>query len=288
MSTPDAAGALAGRVALVTGAARNIGAASALAIAAAGGRVLATDVEPDGLAATAERLRAAHGDHAVTTRVADLADATTADDLVATCLESHGRLDVIVHAAVDEARGRVEDLTPEQHQHAFAVNVGAAAWLLRAALPHLPDDGASVVLFSSVQAHRGRWGESLYGATKAAIEGLTRHLAVELGPRRVRVNAISPGWVTETHTPSATERATYPLGRLGTMADIASVVVFLASDATSWMTGAVVNVDGGLSVRHPVDAVRLGSEAARPQGQRSWIRRVAGRTRHRRGPGSSP
>ncbi len=131
MSESPRSGILVGRVALVTGAASNIGAASARAIAAAGARVLATDIDGAGLEATAAAIRAAQGPGAVATWVADLADPAAAADAVTAAVAEHGRLDVLVHAAVDHGRGRIEDLTPEQWNRAFAVNVGAATWLVR-------------------------------------------------------------------------------------------------------------------------------------------------------------
>ena len=244
-------GVLTGRVALVTGAARNIGAASARAIAAAGARVFVTDIDATGLEATAAAIRAAHGPHAVATRVADLADPAAAADVVTAAVAEHGRLDVLVHAAVDRGRGRIEDLTPEQWHRAFAVNVGAATWLVREALPRLERDGGCVVLFSSVQAHGGIPGCSLYASTKGAIETLTKHLCVELGSRGIRVNAISPGAVTEDWHPRHPELPAYPLDRFGHPDEIASLVVFLASPQASWTSGSILTVDGGMTAMNP-------------------------------------
>lgn len=107
------------------------------------------------------------------------------------------------------------------------------------------------MLFSSVQAHGGIPGCSLYASTKGAIETLTRHLCVELGPRGVRINAISPGAVTERSRPGYRALPAYPLGRVGHPDDIASVVVFLASERTSWISGSVLSVDGGMSAMNP-------------------------------------
>ena len=272
-------GALRGRVALVTGAASNIGRATAIAVAEAGGRVLATDIDPRGLEETASHIRAAFGNSTVATRVADLARPEAPEALVAAAVATHGRLDVVVHAAVDHGDGRIESLTHEQWHRAYAVNVGAAVWLVRAALPHLERAGGAVVLFSSVQAKGGIPGCSLYGSTKAAIEGLTKHLAVELGPRRIRVNAISPGRVTDSPDPEPSALTAYPLGRYGKADEIASAAVFLASDAASWMTGSIVSLDGGMSA---ISADHASSAAASSPPSRRWatrIRQFGGRNR---------
>lgn len=248
-------GVLAGRVALVTGAAGTIGPATALAVVAAGGRVLVTDIDESGLEATAAAIRCPHGPDAVRTRVEDLRDPAAADRLVSETVAEFGGLDVLVHAAVQHPRGRLEDLTPQMWQEAYEVNVGAAVWLMRAALPHLRSGHGSVVLFSSVQAQGGLPGSSTYGSTKAAVESLVKHFAVELGPA-VRVNAISPAWVTSDQDHDPTELPAYPLGRVGRPDEIASLVVFLASDAAGWMTGSVVSADGGMSALNPGQASR--------------------------------
>lgn len=268
---------LAGRVALVTGAASNIGAATALAVAATGGRVLATDLNSDDLEATATRIRDKHGPDAVATRVADLVDPAAAETLVAAAVTEFGRLDVVVHAAVDSERLPIEEFTPEIWNRVYAVNVAAAAWLVQAALPHLGRTGGSVVLFSSVQAHGGLPGQSLYGSTKGAIEALTKHLAVELGPRRIRVNAISPGWVTALPDPDPTEFPAYPLGRAGRPEEVASMVVFLASDAAAWVTGSIVAADGGMSAMNPGQASRAAAQAMSARRLRASVKRVGRR-----------
>lgn len=274
MTQPPRPGILAGRVALVTGAASNIGAASARAIAAAGARVLATDIESTGLEATAAAIRQAQGPDAVATRVADLEDPAAATDVVTAAVAEFGGLDVLVHAAVDHGRGHIEHLTREQWNRAFAVNVGAATWLVRAALPHLERRGGSVVLFSSVQAHGGIPGCSLYASTKGAIETLTKHLCVELGPRGIRVNAISPGWVTEESRPGHPDLPAYPLGRSGHPDDIAPVVVFLASEESSWVSGSVLSVDGGMSSMNPGHASRAAAGSSRYRRMRMAVRRL--------------
>ncbi|MBM3692985.1 MAG: SDR family oxidoreductase [Actinobacteria bacterium] len=184
------------------------------------------------------------GTDAVRTVVADIAVPNTAGALVTAAL------DVLVHAAVVVDSARIDEWTVAQWDRAHAVNVRAAALLVGAAVPHLvAGRHGAVVLFSSVQAQRGLPGSALYASTKGAIESLTRHLAVELGPRGVRVNAVAPGWVPADGTPRVTR---YP--RSGRAEEVASVVVFLAADGAAWVNGAVLAVDGGVGVVHPVYA----------------------------------
>jgi NAD(P)-dependent dehydrogenase (short-subunit alcohol dehydrogenase family) len=278
---PPPESSLDGRIALVTGAAGTIGGATVHALAAAGARVVATDIAPTRLDAAAASVRSVHGD-VVATHVADLADPDSAAAIVAAAISVYGRLDVVVHAAIDHPLGAVDELTPEQFHRAFAVNVGAAMWVVRAALPHLRAGSGSVVLFSSIQAGVGMPRFSLYASTKGAIETLTHHLAVELGPRGVRVNAIAPGRVQrddELASGAAGELRSYPLGRFGTGNDIARAVVFLASDASSWVTGSVVAVDGGAGSIHPSFAGHEAHRANRARTLRSVLRRYGGRIR---------
>lgn len=125
-----------------------------------------TDIDSAGLEATAAGIRAVHGAKSVATRVADLVDPDAAETVVTAAVAEYGGLDIVVHAAVDHERGRIEALTPEKWNRAYALNVGAVAWLVRAAHPHLERSGGTVVLFSSVQAHGGIPGCSLYGSTQ--------------------------------------------------------------------------------------------------------------------------
>jgi NAD(P)-dependent dehydrogenase (short-subunit alcohol dehydrogenase family) len=280
VSGPPRNGPLAGRVAIVTGAAGTIGSATARAIVDAGGQVLATDVRADALESVTAGIRRTHGDAAVATHVADLADPAAPDAIVAAAVERGGGVDVVVHAAMDPGEGRLEQLTVERWDRAQAINVRAAAWLIRAALPHLVPGQASVVLFSSVQAGSGCTGTSLYGTTKGAIETLVRHLAVELGPRGIRINAIAPGWVPSDAVGNVTELAAYPLGRFGRPEEIAATVVFLASAASSWTTGSVMAVDGGTGIAHAGNVAVGAHRAAVGPAGRSWrtrIRRLAAR-----------
>jgi NAD(P)-dependent dehydrogenase (short-subunit alcohol dehydrogenase family) len=260
----DAPSPLAGRVAVVTGAAGRIGRATTWAFVAAGARVLATDVDAAGLADTA---RVAGDTGSVRTVVADIGAPDAPGAVVTAALDAFGALDVLVHAAVVVDSAPVDEWTAAQWDRAHAVNVRAAALLVGAAAPHLAARGhGAVVLFSSIQAQRGLVGTALYASTKGAIDSLTRHLATELGPRGIRVNAVAPGWVPAGGTSPVTE---YP--RSGRPEEVASVVVFLAADGAAWVNGAVLAVDGGASVVHPAYAP--------PPAPDGWSTRVGRRLR---------
>jgi NAD(P)-dependent dehydrogenase (short-subunit alcohol dehydrogenase family) len=274
---------LAARVAVVTGAARNIGRASAVALADAGVRVLVTDVEPKGLAATVDRIATAHGSDRVASTVADLRDVSAPASIVHHAVTRFGRLDVVVHSAADEGRGTVDDFTVEQWDAVHTVNVRSGAFLVQAALPHLEaSSGASVVLLSSVHGEATHPRCFAYAASKGAVDALVRGLAVDLGPRGIRVNGIRPGYVpADDHSPNvAVGTAGYPLGRFGRPEEIADAVVFFASDASSWITGTILDIDGGLLATSPEAA---GYRAAHLQHDApSWrgrVKRFGGRSR---------
>jgi NAD(P)-dependent dehydrogenase (short-subunit alcohol dehydrogenase family) len=274
---------LTGRVAVITGAAGNIGRATAIALADAGARVLVTDVEPNGLATTVDRIAAAHGAERVASTVADLLDASVPVNIVHHAVTRFGGLDVVVHSAATQGRGSIDEFTIEHWDAVQSVNVRAGAFLVQAALPHLDESNhASVVLLTSVHGDATHPRCFAYAASKGAVDALVRGLAVELGPRGIRVNGIRPAYVPKVgETPvMPIALAGYPIGRLGRAEDIASAVVFLASDASAWTTGAILDVDGGLHALSPESA---GYRAAHLQnGAPNWrarVKRFGGRSR---------
>lgn len=179
----------------------------------------------------------------------DLRDPKTAPKAVATAIEAFGRLDVIVHNAGLVAPTSFETFELDAAHSIFDVNTFAAHALLAAALPHL-QAGAAMVNISSVNATLPPKGASLYGASKAALELWTRAAAKEMGPRGVRVNAVSPGAIDiEDAQRDADLRQAFidmtALERMGTPQDVAEAVRFMASDAASFITGEVLVVSGG-------------------------------------------
>jgi 7-alpha-hydroxysteroid dehydrogenase len=247
-----------GRAAVVTGAGRGIGAAAAVALAQAGADVVISARTGDQLAAVAREVEAA-GRRAVTVP-ADLSDLDAAAGLAQDAAEAFGRLDIVVNN-VGGAMPRPFLATEPRHlERAFRFNVAVAHALTRAAVPHLlaaaADGGTPAVIgiTSAVGRVAGR-GYLAYGTAKAALAHYTRLAAADLAPR-IRVNAIAVGAVatsaldivlTDDTLRGQMERAT-PLGRIGDPEDVAAAVVFLASPAAGYITGKIIEVDGGIEL----------------------------------------
>jgi NAD(P)-dependent dehydrogenase (short-subunit alcohol dehydrogenase family) len=247
-------GRLAGKVAIVTGSTEGIGRAVAVAFAAQGARqVLVARREQPG-----ERLAADLGSDAVFIP-GDVAQPATADRAVATALEQFGRLDVLVNNAGADLSGvPLLETTEAQARTVFEVNVFGSLWMLLAAAPVMADGGGgSIVNLTSRLALVGLPGSAVYGASKGALHALTRAAAVEWARTGVRVNSVAPGltatpmvatWIQEQDDPETfrAERAeSIPQGRFATPDDVASAVVYLASDESASVTGTSISVDGG-------------------------------------------
>lgn len=250
---------------LVTGAAGGIGAAIAARFAAGGARLTLSDYRADELAETARALRAEHGAD-IAELPGDLADASFAEGLV----DRAGQLDVLVNAAGIYPATPLLEMTAQAWDRVQHVNVRAAL-LTTVAFGRQGTPGA-VVNISSGAATRARPGAAHYATSKAALEMLTKACAVELGGQGVRVNAVSPGFVT-VDSPANPVTEAYaaavsvnPLGRRGLPVDIAEAVYWIAGEHASWITGAVLRVDGGSTAGAPSLPLHWSGETAVQQG----------------------
>ncbi len=243
------------RVAVITGAGAGIGRACALEFAKEGAMVVAADIDAGGARETARRIAAASGRSiAVET---DVASADSVQRLVAETLEACGRIHVLVNNAAIQVNKTVEDTTVDEWNREMAVNVGGVFLCSKFLLPHLRETKGAIVNMSSVN---GFFVEPMcagYCATKAAIIGLTKAMAIDHGKDGVRVNCICPGYIDAglaegyfqaQPDPAAARLAAgklHALWRIGRPEEVGRLAVFLASDDASFMTGAAVVVDGG-------------------------------------------
>ncbi len=249
-----------GRVALVTGAGMGIGAASALVLARAGARVLVAEIDEAAGQATAARIVAAGGvARFVATDVRAFADAERA---TAAAVSAWGRLDILVNNAARGIQGVVDAIDEAEWDAVISTNLTSVWRFMRCAVPQMrAQGGGAIVNISSVQAQRGFHGWAAYAAAKGGIDALTRQAAVDLAADGIRVNAIAPGTIMtplnekvfrEAADPQALiERwnAAHPLGRFGQPEEVAEAVLFLASGRSSFVTGDVLRVDGGLTIK---------------------------------------
>jgi len=231
---------LEGKVAVVTGAARGIGEAIARTFADFGADVAMCDREPELMAATAESVRAVRP--RCIDGVLDVRDAAAVESFFGAVAGAFGRVDVVVNNAAGTFRAPFLSASANAVDALVAENFTSATHVIRHAVP-LMKDGGSIINVTSVEAHRAGPEFAVYSAMKAAMENLTKTLALELGDRAIRVNAIAPDLIV---TPGTGEfAADPPLRRLGTPDDVAGGALFLASTLSGYMTGSTVHVDGG-------------------------------------------
>jgi NAD(P)-dependent dehydrogenase (short-subunit alcohol dehydrogenase family) len=243
---------LAGKVAVVTGSGRNIGAAIAVRYAQEGAKVVVCDIDLDNANAVVEQIKA-DGGEAIAVR-ADVSKEDEVNALVATAVETFGGLDVMLNnaGAVRDAVKHVFDADVNFFDRVIAANLRGHYLCAVAAARHMATHGGGVIInTSSGGATRAHRGMTAYDASKGGIEALTRALALDLAPYGIRVVGLIPGFIAPDGAPESakTSAATVPLGRMGASEDLAGPAVFLASDDAAYVTGSLIPVDGGVLVQ---------------------------------------
>ena len=242
---------LSGKVAVITGAARGIGRATLEVFLAEGARVVATDLDGTTLAEVAGVTSQ------VVTVVGDVSVEGDARAMIEAAVSTYGRIDVLVANAGVIPLSTIDQTSAADWDHVMAVDGRGMFLTCKFAIEHMARQGSgSIVLLSSISGQRGQVGQAAYGPAKYVATGLTHHLAVEWAARGIRVNAVAPGTIRTDAVVSLLEtpegqayveeiEGRHPIGRLGEPREVAEAIAFLASDAASFITGAVLPVDGG-------------------------------------------
>lgn len=237
-----------GKVALITGAAQGIGKAIALAFAREGATVAVNDVSRGLLDVTAEEIRGSGIESLAL--VADTSSKPEVEAMFRRVAEELGRLDILVNNAGITRDALLHKMTEEQWRRVIDVNLTGVFFCLQAGANIMREGGGSIINISS-DARFGNVGQSNYSASKAGVIGLTRTAARELARKNIRVNAISPGPINTEMLHAVPEKAmekllsSVPMGRVGTVEELSELVLFLASDRSPYITGQVINCDGG-------------------------------------------
>jgi len=243
---------LGGKSAIVTGAAKGIGRATAELFAREGARLVVNDVDEAGLKDLEDRLGGEGAE--VVSVVGDVSAVDDAKRIIGAAVESFGRVDVLVANAGVIPLNNIVDATPEDWDHVMAVD-GRGMFLTCKftveAMLEQENPGGSIVCLSSISGVAGQAQQSTYGPAKFVATGITKHLAVEWAARGIRVNAVAPGTITTEAVAQLPEeykapmKEAHPIGRLGEPSEVANAILLLASDEASFVTGAILPVDGG-------------------------------------------
>ena len=243
---------LSGKVAVVTGSSRGIGAAIAKTLAGQGAKVVINHRHsPEGAAEVAEVIKANGGE--VTLIQADVGQSSEAQRLIKETIDTYGQIDILVNNAGTTRDTLIMTMKDEDWDLVLRTNLSSTFYCCKAAVrPMMKKRSGRIINITSVVGLAGQAGQTNYAASKAGIIGFTKSLAKEVGSRNITVNAIAPGFIptalTEVLSPEKTQSvvANTPLGRLGTVGDVANATLFLASDEAAFITGQVLTVDGGL------------------------------------------
>ena len=252
-------GRLDGKSAVITGAANGIGRATAEVFATEGARLVVTDIDADGIEGLASELAGAG--HDCLAVVGDVSQDADARRMIQAAVDTYGRLDILVANAGIIPLKRITDATAADWDEVMAIDGRGMFLTCKYAIEAmLESGGGAIVCLSSISGVAGQATQSTYGPAKFAATGLTKHLAVEWADRGIRVNAVAPGTIrTEAvrrlpEQPGGAEyideiRKVHPMGRLGEPVEVARSIAFLASDEASFITGAILPVDGGYLAR---------------------------------------
>jgi NAD(P)-dependent dehydrogenase (short-subunit alcohol dehydrogenase family) len=252
---------LAGRIALVSGGAQGIGRAIAERFQQAGAGVVIVDVDASAGRTAALEMSAALPARPVAFVAADLSIPVQIASALRETRERHAHIDVLVNNAGIEIERPFAATTLEVWDRILDVNLRGAFLLTQAALPLFPAEGGAIVNISSIHASHAFPDSAAYACSKAGLVALTRNLALELAPRRIRVNAICPGYIdtrlweeyvgraADPAALAAQTAALHPLGRRGRPADVAEAALYLAGESASFVTGTDLVLDGGLTIR---------------------------------------
>jgi len=239
------------KVAVVTGASQGIGRDTALALAQAGAKVVLAARNEEKLAALASEIEAAGGESLAVKM--DVADAEQVKAGFKQVIETFGRLDILVNNAAVTRDGLAMRMKKEDWEAVLQTNLTGAHFCIQQALPTMMKARAGrIINISSVVAQSGNAGQANYVAAKAGLIGLTKAIAIEIASRGITVNAVAPGFIETPMTDVLADKVKeelktrIPLGRMGSPRDVASAIVFLASDEAGYITGHVLNVNGGM------------------------------------------
>jgi NAD(P)-dependent dehydrogenase (short-subunit alcohol dehydrogenase family) len=252
----EPAGRLAGKAAVVTGAAAGIGKATATVFAHEGARLVITDIRPEPLRALRDELSA--GGAQIESVTGDVSVDADARSMIRVAIDAYGRLDVLVANAGIIQLGDVLESSAEDWDRVFAIDGRGMFLTCKYAIEAMLErgNGGSIICLSSISGMAGQKRQSTYGPAKFVATGITRHLAVEWAERGIRVNAVAPGTIRTERVRQLPEEPggveylraiekMHPMGRIGEPEEVARAILFLASDDASFITGAVLPVDGG-------------------------------------------